>query len=59
LVDKIRSDGHKVESYIIPIILDERLAGTFSLQKVTGILGTFLFSQSFNLDQKWMRVNVF
>eukprot|EP01126_Amoeba_proteus_P003836 TRINITY_DN1129_c0_g1_i20.p2 TRINITY_DN1129_c0_g1~~TRINITY_DN1129_c0_g1_i20.p2 ORF type:complete len:126 (+),score=13.73 TRINITY_DN1129_c0_g1_i20:10-387(+) len=39
VVHAIRRDGDTVESYIIPIILDERAAKSHFLQRVTGIVG--------------------
>eukprot|EP01126_Amoeba_proteus_P003833 TRINITY_DN1129_c0_g1_i18.p1 TRINITY_DN1129_c0_g1~~TRINITY_DN1129_c0_g1_i18.p1 ORF type:complete len:274 (-),score=25.36 TRINITY_DN1129_c0_g1_i18:1255-2076(-) len=38
VVHAIRRDGYTVESYIIPIILDERAAKSHFLQRVTGIV---------------------
>jgi hypothetical protein len=37
LISEIKSDGYNVESYVIPYIIDERKAGTTSLQKLLGI----------------------
>ena len=38
LVREMEADGYRVESYIIPMIDDEREAGTTSFQKLTGLL---------------------
>ena len=38
VINAIRQDGYPVESYIFPIIYDERKAGAQSLQKILGIL---------------------
>lgn len=38
VIEKIKSDGYHLESYILPFLLDEREAGSQTFQKVTGIL---------------------
>lgn len=38
LIATMKSDGYKVESYIIPIIYEEREKGTSSFQKLMGIV---------------------
>ena len=38
LINTIRQDGYEIESYIFPIIYDERNAGSQSLQRMLGIL---------------------
>lgn len=38
LVDKIRADGYRVESYQFPVIIDERKAGTTLLRRLTGLV---------------------
>ena len=38
VVAAIRSDGYTVESYVMPVVLDDRARGTTSIQKVIGIL---------------------
>lgn len=38
LVAQMRSDGYRVESYHIPIIIDERRAGSTLLQRLTGLV---------------------
>lgn len=37
LVDRIRADGYKVESYQIPIIVDERRVGSKLVQRLSGL----------------------
>ena len=38
LVNQIRRDGYYLESYVIPTIYDERIAGTTSFQKAIGLI---------------------
>lgn len=38
LVDRIRGDGFRVETYQFPMILDERRAGTTALQRTLGVV---------------------
>jgi hypothetical protein len=38
LIRRMRDDGYPVESYIIPMILDERASGTTTFQQALGIL---------------------
>ena len=38
LVEQMRQDGYRVETYVIPLILDERAAGTESLQRYLRLL---------------------
>jgi hypothetical protein len=38
LTYKIQSDGYYLESYVIPMIYDERIAGTTSFQKLLGLI---------------------
>jgi hypothetical protein len=38
LVDRIRADGHRVDSYQLPFIVDERRAGSTLLQRLLGVL---------------------
>lgn len=38
LVAQMRADGHRVESYVIPFILDERQAGAALLQRLAGLV---------------------
>ena len=38
LVERIRADGYRVDSYQLPFIVDERLAGSSVLERLTGVL---------------------
>jgi hypothetical protein len=38
LVERIRADGHRVDSYQLPFIVDERAAGSTLLQRLTGVV---------------------
>ncbi len=38
LLARIRADGHRVDSYQFPFIVDERRAGSTLLQRLTGVL---------------------
>jgi hypothetical protein len=38
LINQIRDDGYAVETYQIPLLLDERLAGSSLLQRASGIM---------------------
>jgi hypothetical protein len=38
LVERIRADGYRVESYQFPFIVDERRAGSTLLQRLSGVL---------------------
>ena len=38
LISRMRDDGYKVESYIIPFVYEERLKGLTSFQKLMGIV---------------------
>jgi hypothetical protein len=38
LVAQMRADGYRVDSYLIPLILDERTAGASFLQRISGVV---------------------
>lgn len=38
LVERIRADGYRVDSYQMPFIVDERAAGSTLLQRLTGVV---------------------
>lgn len=38
LVERIRADGFRVDSYQLPLIVDERASGSTLLQRLTGVL---------------------
>lgn len=38
LVERIRADGYRVDSYQLPFIVDERAGGSTLLQRLTGVL---------------------
>lgn len=38
LITQMRTDGYRVETYIIPLLLDERAAGTQSFQRLSRVL---------------------
>jgi len=38
LVTQVRADGYRVDSYVLPLILDERRAGSTLLQRLAGLV---------------------
>jgi hypothetical protein len=38
LIEQIHADGHEIEAYLFPFLIDERIARSSTLQKLTGLV---------------------